>query len=201
MRPLLRKFIGISLILLAIFGMLFSALGVIGVWKVRESLLITFQDSTELLIGTLETTSKGLLVVDDSLNAASGTVEATTRTTETMAQSLGEINSIANGIVGIVNLVGGGLETPDTQNLNFSEDVQILTINLNRVSSNLGEAQEVVDDYQLAIDNAKTRLIIIQENGPTWITILVIGLTILFLWLAIAQIALLLQGVDLVKEE
>ena len=201
MRPLLRKFIGISLILLAIFGMLFSALGVIGVWKVRESLLITFQDSTELLIGTLETTSKGLLVVDDSLNAASGTVEATTRTTETMAQSLGEINSIANGIVGIVNLVGGGLETPDTQNLNFSEDVQILTNNLNRVSSNLGEAQEVVDDYQLAIDNAKTRLIIIQENGPTWITILVIGLTILFLWLAIAQIALLLQGVDLVKEE
>jgi methyl-accepting chemotaxis protein len=199
--PFFRKFFGISLILIAMIGMVFSAFGVAGTWIVRKSALTSLDEATELLITTLETTSDGLLVVDDSLNAATGTLSATAQTTETMAQTLVEISSLANGIVGIVNLIGGGIEAPEPQNTDLATDVQTMTANLNQVSSSLVEAQQVVDNYQLAVDNAITQLETIQQNGPTWITIAAVVLTIMLIWLAIAQVGLLLQGAELVRRK
>jgi len=181
--------------------MVFSTLSAVGIWIVRTSILDSVDETTELLIHTLETTSDGLTVVDDSLNAATNSVNATAQTTETMAQTLVEINSLANGIVGIVNLIGGGIEAPDTQNTNLATDVQTMTANLNLVSTSLTEAQEVVDNYQLSVNNTITQLETIQQNGPTWITILAIVFTLILVWLGIAQIGLLLQGVELIRRK
>lgn len=200
MQPFFRKFFGISLIFAAILGIIFSTFGAVGIWTVRTSVLASLDETTELLITTLETTSDGLVVVDDSLDAATGTLTATAQTTETMAQTLVEISSLANGIVGIVNLVGGGIEAPDTQNTDLAADVQTMTANLNQVTTSLNEAQEVVDSYQLSIDNATTQLENIQNNGPTWITITAAVMTIMLVWLAVAQVGLLLQGVELVRK-
>lgn len=199
MHPFFRKFFGISLIIVAIFGMVFSTFGAVGIWAVRTSVITSLDETTELLITTLETTSDGLVVVDDTLNAATGTLSATAQTTETMAQTLVEISSLANGIVGIVNLVGGGIEAPDTQNTDLAADVETMTDNLNQVTASLVEAQEVVDNYQLAVDTATIQLETIQQNGPTWITIMAAVMTVMLVWLAIAQVGLLLQGAELVR--
>ena len=101
MHAFFRKFLGITLILIALFGMVFSALGTYGIWKVRSSAIISLNETTKLLINTLETTSDGLMIVDNSLQAATGTIAATAQTTQTMAQTLVDISSLANGIVGI----------------------------------------------------------------------------------------------------
>jgi len=126
MHSFFRKFFGISLIIVAIFGMAFSAFGAAGIWTVRTSVLTSLDETTKLLITTLETTSDGLIIVDDSLNAATGALAATAQTTEAIAQTLVEINSLANGIVGIVNLVGGGIETPESQNTDIAAEVNYL---------------------------------------------------------------------------
>ncbi len=199
MHSFFRKFFGISLIFVAIFGMIFSAFGAVGIWSVRNSVLITLDETTELLISTLGTTTDGLLIIDNSLIAATGTLDATAKTTEVMAQTLVEISSLANGIVGIFNLVGGDIEAPQTQNGNLAADVKTMTTNLNQVNASLVDAQEVVDNYQITIENAITQLEIIQQNGPTWITITTLVMTIMLVWLAIAQIGLLLQGLELVR--
>lgn len=201
MHPFFRKFFGITLIFVALLGMVFSAFGAVGIWSLRTSVLDSVDETTKMLINTLETTSNGLIVVDDSLNAATGTLSATAQTTETMAQTLVEISSLANGIVGIVNLIGSGIEAPETQNTDLATNVQTMTANLNQVNNSLIEAQEVVDSYQLAVDNATTQLETIQENGPTWITLTAVILTIILVWLAIAQIGLLLQGVELIRRK
>jgi hypothetical protein len=201
MHSFFRKFFGISLIIVAIIGMVFSAFGAVGIWAVRTSVRASLDETTELLINTLETTSDGLIVVDDSLNAATGTLTATAQTTETMAQTLVEISSLANGIVGIVNLIGGGIEAPDKMNTDLATDVEAMTANLSQVTTSLVEAQEVVDSYQLAVDSAVTQLETIQQNGPTWITITAVVMTIILVWLAIAQVGLMLQGIELIRKK
>lgn len=201
MHSFFRKFFGISLILIAIVGMVFSGFGAVGIWTVRTSVLASLDETTELLITTLEATSEGLVVVDDSLGAATGTLTATAQTAETMAQTLVEISSLANGIVGIVNLIGGDMETPQAQNNDLSAEIQTMTSNLDQVTTSLSEAQEVVDTYQSAADNARTQLENIQQNGPTWITITAVVLTLMLIWLAVAQVGLLLQGVELIRRQ
>lgn len=181
--------------------MIFSVFSAVSIWAVHKSVIVSLDETTELLIATLETTSDGLIVVHDSLNAATGTLSATAQTTETMAQTLVEISSLANGIVGIVNLVGGGIEAPDTQNTDLVADVETMTANLNEVTTSLVDAQEVVDSYQIAVNNAIIQLEAIQLNGPTWITIFTIVLTIMLVWLAVAQVGLLLQGIELVRKQ
>jgi len=200
MHSFFRKFFGISLIIVAIFGMAFSAFGAAGVWAVRTSVLNSLDETTKLLITTLETTSDGLIIVDDSLNAAAGALAATAQTTEAIAQTLVEINSLANGIIGVVNLVGGGIEAPESQNTDIAAEVNTMTANLNQVTISLVEAHEVVDNYQLAVESATIQLENIQQNGPTWITIMTVVMTIMFVWLAIAQVGLLLQGVELIRK-
>jgi hypothetical protein len=201
MHRFFRKFLGLNLIFIAIFGMIFSAFGTFGIWRVRSSAIISLDETAELLINTLETTTDGLLIVDDSLQAATGSLAATAQTTETMALTLVEISSLANGIVGIVNLVGGGIEAPQTQNDLLATNVQNMTANLNQVTSSLVEAQEVVDDYQVSVKHATGQLEVIQQNGPTWITVITVIITVMLIWFAIAQIGLLLQGVDLVRKQ
>jgi len=201
MHPFFRKFFGISLVLIAIIGMVFSGMAAAGIWTVRTPVIDSLDETTELLITTLEATSEGLTVVDDSLNAATDTLSATTQTAETMAQTLVEISSLANGIVGLVNLVGGDVDSLEDQNSDFSAEIQSMTNNLSQVTTNMSEAQEVVDAYQVAANNAKIQLENIQQNGPTWITIAVIVLTMMFVWLAIAQVGLLLQGLDLIRRQ
>ena len=73
MNSFFRKFFGISLILVAILGMAFSTFGVVGIWAVRNSVFVSLHETTELLINTLETKSEGMVVVDNSLNAATST--------------------------------------------------------------------------------------------------------------------------------
>jgi uncharacterized phage infection (PIP) family protein YhgE len=188
------------LILLAIFGMVFSAFGVYGIWMVRSAALVALDDSVELISVTLETTAEGLRVVDGSLDAATDTLTTTAETTETLAQTLGEISTLANGIMGLVNFVGGGSETPESQSGDLAVEVQRMTNNLTDVTNNLGQAQSVVDDYQLTIDNAQAQLDNIQQGGPTWITAIAVVMTIILVWLAIAQIGLLLQGAELIRK-
>ena len=199
MNVFFKKFFGITLILVAMIGMIISLFGAIGIWTVRSSVLVAVDETTELLITTLGTTSDGLIIVDESLYAATGTLQSTAQTTETMAQTLVDISTLANGIIGIVNMVGGGIDAPNTQNDILADDVRMMTDNLNQVTANLVEAREVVDNYQDTVDKATTQLVKIKQNGPTWITIGTILTTIVFVWLGIAQIGLLLQGIDLVR--
>ena len=94
MQYFFKKFLGISIIILAITGMIFRNVSAVGLWGVRKSVIGPIDETTQNLIITLDATSDGLNIVDNSLNAASGTLKATAQTTETLAQNVAEINTI-----------------------------------------------------------------------------------------------------------
>ena len=201
MQSFFKKFLGISIIILAIIGMIFSVVGAVSIWVVRKSVISSLDTTTNNLIITLDAASDGLTIVDNSLNAASGTLIATVQTTETIAQTVAEINTIANGIVGIVNMIGGEKDMPESNYSEITKDIQTMTVNLNKVTTSLDDANEAIDIYQVAVNNTANQLEAIRQNGPIWITIFSVFLTIMLIWLALAQVGLLFHGFELLRNQ
>ncbi|MFN2126674.1 MAG: hypothetical protein ACK2TU_02345 [Anaerolineales bacterium] len=73
MQSSFKKIFGISIITLAIIGMIFSAVGAVSVWIVRKSAETSLDLPTHNIIVTLGAASDGLSIVNNSLDAASGT--------------------------------------------------------------------------------------------------------------------------------
>ena len=200
MQSFFKKILGISIIFLAIIGMIISMLGVVGIWVVRKSVITSLDVTTHNLIATLDAASDGLNIVDNTLNAASGTLIATAQTTETIAQTVTEINTIANGIVAIVNMIGGEKESPESNSFDITKDLRTMTVNLNKVTTSLDDADDVIDVYYETVNNTINQLEAIRQNGPIWVTIFSVFLTILLIWLALAQIGLILHGSELLRK-
>jgi methyl-accepting chemotaxis protein len=196
-----KKILGISIIIIAITGMIFSAAGAVAVWTIRKSVITSLDGTVQNLITTLDAASDGLSIVDNSLNAASGTLIATAQTTETIAQTVAKFNTIANGIVGIVNIIEGEKEMPESNSSDLTEEIQTMTMNLNKATTSLDHADEVIDVYQTSVDNTINQLEVIRQSGPTWVAIFSVFLTVMLVWLALAQVGLFLHGFELVHKK
>jgi methyl-accepting chemotaxis protein len=86
-RPL-NRIIGIVLIITAIFGFVFSAVGLVAVWRFKPSLTASLLESLEIAKSSLNTTAEGLAVAEESLNASIGSVTALQDTVEATATTL-----------------------------------------------------------------------------------------------------------------
>jgi chromosome segregation ATPase len=86
-RPLNRVF-GIVLIITAIFGFVFSVVGLVTVWRFKPSLTASLLESLEIAKSSLNTTAEGLAVAEESLNASIGSVTALQDTVEATATTL-----------------------------------------------------------------------------------------------------------------
>ena len=69
-----------------------------------------------------------------------------------------------------------------------------MTMNPNMVKTNLDQSNEVIDVYQAAVNNTTNQLEATRQNGPTWISILSVFLTIMLVWLALVQVGLHVHG-------
>ena len=206
MNTYFKRFFGISLVFAAIFGIAFSAIGIYGVWRVRSAAIPALGDTVELVSTTLETTADGLVVMDQSLQAATDTVAATEEATLAIAQSVHDIDSVVSGFMDILSFIPGVNTDEDSdinsasENLSSAEtDMLAMATNIGIISSNLSDAQEVIDDYQDAVAASQERLQNIQENGSKWITAMAVMLILIFIWLAIAQVGLIVQGMEMMS--
>jgi chromosome segregation ATPase len=86
-RPLNRVF-GIVLILTAIFGLIFSIVGLIAVWSFKPSVTNSLLESLQIAKSSLNTTAEGLAVAEESLNASIGSLTALQDTVDATAATL-----------------------------------------------------------------------------------------------------------------
>ena len=90
MKPVLKKIVGVSFILIAIVGILLSIIGILGIWQVRTIVLVEFLEATENILSGLEATAEGLEIVDDMLNTTAETMISTKTVTRSISQTMGE---------------------------------------------------------------------------------------------------------------
>jgi hypothetical protein len=204
MKTFFKRFLGLTLIVVALAGMIFGPVGIYGIWQVRTSMLLSFYETTQLITETLDSAAAGLVIVDQSLGTATDSVDTAAQVTTSMALTMKDINVLAesfdqfmkSGIAGF--LVPNKDELGDTSDnlANMQTELSNIVTDMNDINLTLQEAQLVVSDYQIAIDAIQAQILDIQINGPKWITTLTWVLTIGLAWLTLAQFGLLLQGLE-----
>jgi hypothetical protein len=81
----IRKFIGLLLLIAAVIGLIFSILGIAFLWRIQGNIATNIQSSVDLLSQTLQTTSQGLDVTYSALDSTVSTIRSLESTVETIA--------------------------------------------------------------------------------------------------------------------
>jgi len=258
-----RKVIGITFIVAAIFGLIFSLAGIFLVWGVKAPLTENLVSTLDLIDTTLEATSSGLTVVDDaltstasdltslentvqtagkgvddsvpmveslstllsdnipqaiyatqtglsSLQAAAGTLESTLQLLTSIpflpiesynpevsfSAALDDVSQSLDAIPQSLSEMENTLSTTEGNLVMLSAQVNIIARNISELKSSLYEIQRVVDQYQDIISTVQLKLDTLRENLQMGITVTAWIFTIIFVWLGIAQVGLLTQGLE-----
>ncbi|MGH2544829.1 MAG: hypothetical protein ACRDIB_18720 [Ardenticatenaceae bacterium] len=79
------------------------------------------------------------------------------------------------------------------------QNVTTLANNSDRITSTIDEAKEVTRQYQQVVRQQQSIVADLQANVATWITWAARVFALILIWLAIAQIGLLSQGIEMVS--
>jgi prefoldin subunit 5 len=261
-----RKIIGITFIVAAIFGLIFSIAGIALVWGVKAPLTANLVNAIDLIDTTLEATSSGLVVVDDTLtrtiselNTLENTVQTASKGVDDSVPMVEALSGLLSGSIpqaiettqtGLTTLqdAAGTLEstlqlltsipflpiesyspevpfTTALEDVSLSLDaipeslsemeetlnstqgnlvmlaaqVRIISRGISDLKADLYEIQLVLDQYQNVIATIQDKVDAFRANMYTIISVTVWLFTIIFIWLGIAQIGLLTQGLERVK--
>jgi len=261
-----RKIIGVTFIVAAIIGLIFSIAGIALVWGVKAPLTANLVNTIDLIYTTLDATSSGLAAVDDTLTRTISELNTLEKTVQTagkgvddsvpMVESLSGLlsGSIPQAIeatqTGLTTLqdAAGTLESTlqlvtsipflplkkyapevsfttaledislsldaipeslaemdDTLNTTqgnlvmLADQVRIISRGVSGLKSDLYEIQLVLEQYQDVVSTIQEKVDAFRTNLYTIITITAWVFTIIFVWLGIAQIGLLTQGLERVK--
>lgn len=99
---LLRKILGIIVMLAGILGLLLSLAGLGATWYYRPSMESAFNNILTTLSSSLDLSQEGLRVTEDALTAAVGSIDALQQTVKATAASLGSTQPVLEGITGFM---------------------------------------------------------------------------------------------------
>ncbi len=85
---IIRKIIGLFLIVAAIGGLIFSIVGLTYIYRIEARVTKGLQDTVETLSQTLDTTAQGLIITEQALKGSVDTVRALQSTVETTANTI-----------------------------------------------------------------------------------------------------------------
>lgn len=202
MRIYLKRFIGLTIILLALPGIILGPVGVYGIWHVRPAVLTEFYETSQLFYEALSTVSDGLEIIDQALLTGSESMDSVVQVTTSMASTMEEISVMADVFQrflqsGVANLLLPNTDRLDNSGKNLKTmqaDLSHMLTQMNEINLTLLQARAVVRDYQNILGEMQTKVLEVQAVGPTWITTLAWALTIGLTWVTLAQVGLVLQG-------
>lgn len=99
---ILRKILGIIVMLAGILGLLLSLAGLGATWYYRPSMESAFNNILTTLSSSLDVSQEGLRVTEDALTAAVGSIDALQQTVKATAASLGSTQPVLEGITGFM---------------------------------------------------------------------------------------------------
>lgn len=260
-----RKIIGIALIIAAIIGLILSVGGIIGFWMAKEPLTAGLTNTFDLLKTTLEATSSGMKVAEDTLTRAVSDVTTMEETILTASKTVGDtvplIDSLAillaEKLPTAIGTVQTALTSAQTSARSIEGTLQLLTSipflpmepynpdvplpdalgevvtsldpipqslidmeeslttsqeNLTMISSQVGtisenvgelrttlnDTKQVIAQYQAVLTTLEGQISIAQANIGNVLNIVGWVVTIFLIWLGLAQIGLLTQGLEMV---
>jgi hypothetical protein len=100
---ILRRIIGILLVLAAVAGIIFSLIGLIEIWRYRPVVTKTVIDNLALGDQALSTTQDVLTLVGQVVQTTSSDVASLQATTQALAQAIHDTNPMLDSLVSLTN--------------------------------------------------------------------------------------------------
>ena len=147
--------------------------------------LSTLQDAARTLESTLRLiTSIPFLPIEgyDPDVSFSAALEEVSQSLDAIPQSLSEMDNTMNATKGNLIMLGA--------------QINIIARNISDLQDSFSEIQLVFDQYQEVISGVQVKLDIFRDNLQIVITVSAWIFTIIFIWLGIAQVGLLTQGLE-----
>ena len=206
MHPFFKRFFGVSFILFAILGILFSTTGVYGIWQVRVVAQQKFEETSQIVDDVLLATYQGLSSADEMLAEVIKTIDSSQTVLLSMSQTMGNFSDILTNFLGGIRLFmpglsqdGNSLEETAENMVVFETELTNIADNFIQVNGAMVETRTVMGDYQKAVADTRAQLQELQANGLRWITILAWTLTVLLVWFAITQIGFIILGIEFIR--
>ncbi|MBE9475367.1 MAG: hypothetical protein IMY85_10795, partial [Chloroflexi bacterium] len=98
-----RKIIGITFIVAAIIGLIFSIAGIALVWGVKAPLTANLVNAIDLIDTTLDATSSGLAVVDDTLTRTISEFNTLENTVQTASKGVDDSVPLVESLSGLLS--------------------------------------------------------------------------------------------------
>jgi len=97
----LRRLFGFLLIMAAVAGFIFSAVGLVEIWRYRPGVTQTVADTLALFEQTLITTQDGLKIVGQVVQTTTVDVASMQTTTQALAQTIHDINPMIDSLANL----------------------------------------------------------------------------------------------------
>jgi hypothetical protein len=107
---------------------------------------------------------------------------------------------VSDGLDGIPELLftaGEGLSAGTESLQGVEKGFAAMGRSIGETMTSLGSAQTVLQDYQRIVGDLHDTLLSVRESLPGWLRALRWGLTLVLIWLGVAQIGLMTQGWEL----
>jgi methyl-accepting chemotaxis protein len=113
--------------------------------------------------------------------------------------ALGQVATSLAEIPGSLYEMEAGMEATRRNVVLIEIQIRDISYQVNLLNSSLEEASMVISSYETVLDELVARTAYIQTNLAKWVNSTVTFLTIILIWLAIAQLGLFAQGLDLIR--
>jgi hypothetical protein len=114
--------------------------------------------------------------------------------------ALGQVSDSLNNIPSSLELIHTSISASKS-NLDVMEtELNTISASVKEITENLSNAQKVTGQYHTILSTFIERVETTQKHATEWIVTAAWLLTFLLVWFVIAQLGLLVQGLDLLKE-
>lgn len=110
------------------------------------------------------------------------------------------ISKVSDSLKDTPEMLKSSQENIDQMSVSLGDiqtEMKGISDNVRSITSSVEEARAVLQDYQESVKSIHNEVNRIQEKLPTWMRLLTAGFTLIFIWLALAQVAIAMQGLEL----
>lgn len=116
-------------------------------------------------------------------------------------EALGEVSNSLAPLPPALNEISRGLSTANRNLATVAEDLYTVTLGLDAIAVSVAEMTTVITRYELVIGSLQGEVALVRASVPGWFFAGRLGMSLLILWFAVAQLALFTRGWELLGHE
>jgi len=150
---------------------------------------------------SLDAVQKTAKIIDTVLQALTIFNRGAYQPEQPLHEAIGDVSQSLNEIPASMRDMESSL-TDSKESLDvIKEDLSIMADSIAEIESSVSEFSNVLDQYLDLLDDLVLQLENLEMNFPTYWNWLATGITIFLVWMAIAQLGLLTQGLELLRRK